>query len=102
MLIVSTEQRQESKPSVIFRTDAEMKQMLEDIATASGYGTLQDFMLDVAAGVIDHADTKVMETVRDIQKRRAQRIPPTVQAPGGTASKKSAPEPVPKKAGRGN
>lgn len=81
MLFVPEPKQQDQKPAVIFRVDGEMKQLLEDIALASGYATLTDFMLDVAKGIIENVDPKVMATVREIQSRRAIRSTPKVKSP---------------------
>lgn len=93
MLSVAKAKKNIVNPSVIFRTDPELKQLLEDIATASGYDTLQEFMLDVSKGIIQNADPRVMATVQDIQERRLNRVQPKTKVPKEQSRREAAHEP---------
>ncbi len=71
----------DDREPILFRVDSETKEWLEDLSKASGYATLQDFMVDVARGLIKNADSRIYRTAKEIHDRRKTRVQPLVELP---------------------
>lgn len=63
------------KKQVGFRLDDETRELLEDIARASGYSSLQLFLEAIVKSAVDNTDPEIMRMVRSIQKNRGKSIP---------------------------
>ncbi len=71
----------DNREPILFRVDPETKDWLEDLAKASGYPTLQDFMVDAAKSLIRNADPRVYRTAKEIHDRRKTKVQPSVELP---------------------
>ena len=62
----------DEKKQVGYRLTDETRQLLEDIAKASGFSSLQQYLDAVVTSLIANVDPDVMRTVNEIRARRGQ------------------------------